>query len=186
MAAYEKEYPEPRRAEGGDILKRLKAIKDVATVRAFARVYDGCDCAFTIDYMVEAVEIQIGTKAPDYEGAKEYRDEVLGVLKAAQTALPNMIEAARLIASWNPHEDHTKCLQELKSSLEFQSDYIEHTLSIMAPPGSHRPAWALRHLVGSIDFYGSGRARAADLARLASVAFGLDHGKGGQRSTVET
>jgi hypothetical protein len=96
-------------------------------------------------------------------------------LRDARTSLPTLIEAARLIASWDPDHDHTKCLQKLERSLEFQSDYIEHTLSIMAPPRSHRSHWALRYLVGAIDFYGvSGQARTADLARLATVAFGLE------------
>jgi hypothetical protein len=85
-----------------------------------------------------------------------------------------MIEAAKLIARWDPDNDHTKCLQKLKRSLEFQTGYIEHTLTIMSPPGSHRSAWALRYLVGIIDFHGSGRVRTADLARLATVAFGYE------------
>jgi hypothetical protein len=173
MAEYEKAHPAPRTAEGDDILKRLKANKDVVkTVRSFARVYD--ECEFVIGRMVEAAEIQNGTKAPDRYGAKDYRDDVLVILKAAQAALPNMIDAAQLIASWDPDHDYTKWLSEFKNSLEFQSDYIEHTLSIMAPPWSHRSAWALRYLVGAIDFYGSGLARTADLARLATVAFGYE------------
>jgi hypothetical protein len=173
IAEFEDAYPEPRTEERDDILKRLKAIKDVATVHAFARVYD--ECELIIDRMVEAAEIQIGTKAPDYYGAKEYRDEVLVILKKAQAALPNMIEAAQLIARWDPDNDHTKCLQKLERSLEFQSDHIEHSLSIMSPRRSHRNAWALHYLVRIVDFEGeSGQARTTDLARLASVAFGLE------------
>jgi hypothetical protein len=170
MAEFANAHPEPRSAEADIILNRLRAKKDdIGFARAFGRVYDTCDS--TIDRMMEAIEIHNGTKAPHHYGAKDYRDDVMAILKTAQAALPNMIEAAKLIASWDPDQDFTANLKRLGDILEYQTGYIDHSLAIMSPPGTHRSAWALRYLVGAIDFYGSGRARATDLARLATVTF---------------
>jgi hypothetical protein len=174
MAEFVKAHPAPREAAADIVLTGLKACEnDSATVRAFARVHDKCE--FLIDWMVQALEVK--------DGAKKYRDNVMVILNDATTAMPNMIEAAGLIAQWDPDHDFTGALQGLKRSLEFQSGYIENDLALMSPPGSHQHADALRYLVWKIDYHTMAwipnrkspdrklkRLRAADLARLAAVA----------------
>jgi hypothetical protein len=165
LADYAKAHPEPRSSEAAIILKRLNVDKDdVDFARAFARVADASS-GDIIDWMVTAIGIQ-------RQDPKEYHAK-MKIIEDGVAALPLVIRAAELAYPVSNRDiiDHLKRL-DFRLSLTLQINDIEQ--ETISPPRTHSPQDALRYFVRMIDRHvreNHRRARTADLASLASVAF---------------